>query len=188
MKLRNFFSKLRSLKYVVKCYFFPYNVVKAEYLTSTWNDRDELMFHSIFQILVDFVELEQPFVLWRDKHNKRFTDRSLMNAYIEKWFNSNDCTLEEQNQNKKHLYINREIMYLYEWYKDEKFEFDMLKYYDATGEKLIINRESHQVETVKTGLPKLITWNELHEIEQEHKIRCNIMLRRVLNVREYLWT
>jgi hypothetical protein len=189
VSLKAFYRSISSIPHKVKCYFLPHNVVKVTNLARTWNDRDALMFHAIFQILVDFVELEQPFRLWsEERYTGRFTDIRYMNEYIEKWFSADDVDPEEQQQVKEHYNINKEIMYLYEWYKGKKFEFDDLKYHNMTGEKFVVNEETLQIETVANGLPKLITWDEVFQIEQEHNIVCNAMLRRVLAVREYLWT
>ncbi len=154
------------------------------------------MLHAIFQILVDFVELEQPFKDWKSKDwSKRHTARDEMRAYLDHYLDETtvldpDADPEMQahwiRELGKQLVINREILYLYEWYKDEKFELDKMKLYEATGEKLVL--ADHSIDRVKTGKPQLITWDELHAIEEEHDIMCNAMLRRVLNVREYLWT
>jgi hypothetical protein len=93
----------------------------------------------------------------------------------------------EMDKHTAHLYkINKEILYLYEWYKDEKYEFDLSYYYRATGEK--IQFKNGKMEHVKTGNLALITWNEMHEAEKEHKKLCELMLCRILEVRDYLWT
>lgn len=40
-----------------------FNVVKVSTLPPTWVDRDTVMLHSCFQVLVDFVELERPDII-----------------------------------------------------------------------------------------------------------------------------
>jgi hypothetical protein len=196
-------TRLTSLKYDIKCWFFPYNVIKIKYLPRSWCDRDQIMFHGIFQVLVDFVETEQPFCAWdkkwKGKHKERHTDRKEMREYIERWFNTDEARAERyyegisdkeksaMDENTKHHYqMSMEILYIYEWYKDEKFDVDKFDLYEKTGEKLVFRNST--IERIPNGKPKLITWDELHEIEQDHKTMCNAMLRRVLNVREYLWT
>lgn len=53
-------------------YFHPYNRVTVSTLPPTFVDRDELLLHVAFQVLVDFVEGEKPFAR-RDipKHQRR---------------------------------------------------------------------------------------------------------------------
>lgn len=196
-------TRLTSLKYDIKCWFFPYNVVKVPYLERSWCDRDQLMFHAVFQILVDFVELEQPFCAWdtkwKGKHKKRHTDRKEMREYIERWFNTDEAREEQYYEgisdeqkvkydaNLKHHYqMSMEILHIYEWYKDEKFDIDRFDLHEKTGEKLVYRNST--IERIPNGKEKLITWDELRQIEEDHKTTCNAMLRRVLDVREYLWT
>src|SRR5271167_952991 len=190
--LRLIWKRITSLKYAIRCFFFPYNVVKIDYLPRTWCDRDWVMFHAIFQILVDFVELEQPFKDWKSKNwSSRHTDREEMHSYVNSlpiedmdWADDETKAQWERSLTEQRV-VEKEILYLYEWYKDEKFDLDKKALYLATGEKHVI--KDHDIKRVKTGTPQLITWNELHEIEEEHNTVCNAMLRRVLNVRECLW-
>lgn len=195
-------TKINDLIYFVRCFFKPFNVVTLHNLPRSWTDRDSLMFHAMFQILVDFVELEQPFRSWSDERKfkeKRHTDREEMRAWIEKHYNTEEGRADNRNEwmtpeenarmdaQTEHRYQRHlEILYLYEWYKDEKYEFDFSYYYNATGEKLKMSVDG--MKTVKTGKPSLITWDEFHEIETEHKIVCDVMLKRILGVRDYLWT
>jgi hypothetical protein len=160
------------------------------------------MMHVMFQVLVDFVELEKPFISWDDKSynkEKRHTNRAQMRAFIEQHYNTDegrashywDGASDEEKAKAdlgtaKHYRINTEILYLYEWYKDEKYEFDFSYFYGATGERLKLGDKG--IEHVKTGKPSLITWKEFHEAEQEHKVVVAAMLKRILEVRDYLWT
>ena len=41
--------------------FLPWNVIKIKTLPRSWIDRDEVLLHASFQILVDYVEGEDPF-------------------------------------------------------------------------------------------------------------------------------
>lgn len=50
-----------QLWYRLKCRLWHrYNVVYVKTLPSTWVDRDHLLLHAAFQILVDFIEREDP--------------------------------------------------------------------------------------------------------------------------------
>lgn len=62
----NFLSKLPDLIsdqwYYLTCLFYhKYNVVKIKTLPPTWNDRDSVLKHAMFQIFCDFIEEEKPF-------------------------------------------------------------------------------------------------------------------------------
>lgn len=194
-------SRISSIWYNIKCFFSPYNVVKVKNLSRTWSDRDSLMFHAMFQILVDFVELEQPFISWDDQRKlklKRHTNIEEMKAWNEKLygpegheqFYSEWYTEEEKRSQDKHTHkqyiIQKEILYLYEWYKNKKYEYDTLAMNATTGEKLEFSNNG--IRHVPNGKPALITWQELHEAEEEHSAICNRMLERILVVRENLWT
>lgn len=198
-----FRQKIIDLTYQAKCYFSPYNVVTCKDLESGWADRDRLMFHAMFQILVDFVELEQPFRNWEDKYskfaNKRHTDRIEMYLFNERWYNSEDgkkssyhmgATQEQKKQYDletfKRYNINREILFLYGWYKDKKYEFDDKTYRTATGVRYVF--DSNTIKTVETGNPILITTKEFADIQEEHDELCSLMLERILSIRQYLWT
>ena len=56
-----FLGKLSNIKYHIKCLFLPWNVVKVKTLSRYYHDKDEIMLHACFQILVDFVEKEKYF-------------------------------------------------------------------------------------------------------------------------------
>jgi hypothetical protein len=193
-------SKLGRAWYQFRCLFHPYNVIKCQQLDRTWTDRDNLMLHAMFQILVDFVELEQPFNTWSRKHKtKRRLNRVEMREFIERHYNTEEArvehcwegaTVEEREKSDKRLkqtYLRYlEILYLYEWYKDGKYEFDFFKYHNATGMAYRITNCS--IEQVPTGAEIMLTNEEFFETENEHKLVCDLMLKRILNIRDYLWT
>lgn len=193
---RSIGRRLRSITYETRCFFKPYNVVKIQALPRTWTDRDAVMFHAIFQIVVDFVELEQPFKDWDIKDcGKRFTDRAAMRAHIEKYLNSPAAAHEGASPEevkeileslRAHYLRDLEVLYLYEWYKDGKYDLDVFELYEKTGEKYKL--KGGAIERVPNGKEKLITWKEVREIEEEHDIVCERMLQRVLAIRKHLWT
>ena len=194
-------NKLNNAYYEVRAFFFPYNIVKIKNLPRTWCDRDEVMLHAMFQILVDFVELEQPFVSWDYKFKpKRFTDRKKMREWIETHYNDKSKAADhygyemkgaEELENawkemQRSYRIYSEILYLYEWYKDKKYEYDFMKFYaitDRSASKLF-----KQLDMLESTEAPQITISESIEIEDEHEIICNRMLHRLLEVRQVLWT
>ncbi len=155
------------------------------------------MYHAVFQILVDFVELEQPFRAWDDPKKykeRRHTNRSEMHAFIEKYRKPylepdmpSDMVEMFTQQAKDGAEKDAEVLSLYEWYKDEGYEFDRFKYREMVGEKIVIGDDG-QVAYVDTGTPKTLTWEEYHAMEQAHRELCEANLQRVLKIRGYLWT
>ena len=192
--------RLNGYWYDFKRLFSPYNVVKCQKLPRSWCDRDYLMFHTMFQIVVDFVELEQPFKGWDDKYQvKRFTDRIAMREWIEQGYNTDEGRMsfhcdwfsdeEKANQDKRthQTYLTyMEILYLYEWYKDEKYDLDMWSLSIKTGEKIVFGDDG--IQYVPNGKPALITREEMFEMQNEHEAVCNRMLHRILAIRRHLWT
>lgn len=193
-------ARVNSVTYAVRTFFKPYNVVKCADLPRSWCDRDHLMFHAMFQILVDFVELEQPFRNYDAKPAvKRHTNIEEMKAWNERHYNSQEGresfyheweTEEEKIQTDKRTreryLIQKDIIYIYEWYKNKKYDLDVWSLHEATGEKLKIGKKG--IERVPNGKQPLITWAELSQLEDEHNIICNRMLERILVIRHYLWT
>jgi len=50
----------------IKCHLFhPYNKIEIKTLPVTWNDRDEVLLHGMFQVLCDFVEKENGLAHYR---------------------------------------------------------------------------------------------------------------------------
>lgn len=199
--IHSFLRRLHRSVYEVKCFFNPHNVVRISELPRTWVDRDEVMYHAIFQILVDFIELEQPLVEWDDKSKGRFTDSSKMRTYIEENYNpahpefprlnyyhemSDEEKARSDANDECHYKKNLEMLELYEWYKAGKYDFDYAKYSEMTGEEPAIVNKS--ITYVATGKPKLITRDEFYQLQSDHEKLREEMLRRVIAIRGYLWT
>lgn len=191
--------KLRNVEVFFHDLLFPNNVLKLKALPRSWSDRDSRMFHAVFQLLVDFVELEQPFRDWRKPRVKRFTDLPAMKAWVEEHYNTpkakeefycdwysdeEKAAADLQLASIYHTY--HEILELYEWYKNEGYELDHQGLYEKTGEKHVF--ESNGIKLVDTGKPKLISWTDVAKAEEAHDKFCDDQLLRVLRVRRYLWT
>lgn len=56
-------QRLSDSYYEVRAFFFPYNVLRIPSLPRTWSDRDEVLLHTCFQILIDYVEKEDTWIL-----------------------------------------------------------------------------------------------------------------------------
>jgi hypothetical protein len=190
--------RLDGYWYDFKRLFSPFNVIKCQHLPRSWCDRDYLMFHAMFQIVVDFVELEHPFRDWCNDQ-KRYTDRVAMREWIENmyntevgrmsfhadWFSDEDKASQDKRTHQTYL-TYMEILYLYEWYKDEKYDLDKWDLSVKTGEKIVLGDDG--IQFVPNGKPALITRNEYHEMTDEHEVICNNMLHRILAIRRHLWT
>lgn len=61
--LRRLRQKMKDYYYEIRCYFYPYNILRIRSLPRTWVDRDELLLHAAFQILIDYVEKEDTWIL-----------------------------------------------------------------------------------------------------------------------------
>lgn len=123
-QVRNIWNRIKDAKYEVRCFFFPYNRVKIHNLPSTWTDRPVVMFHAVFQILVDFVELEHPFIMWGDDISGRHLnyDEMLVNLEL-KYSPVHNKPLEyEPGYYEKRYPPFKEILELYKWYKDKEYD------------------------------------------------------------------
>lgn len=81
------FARIRDLFYYLKCKFFhPYNRVTAKDIPPTWIDRDQLMLHVNFQILVDYVEKEEALKVidWDWCEDKKLIKNEIESLY--KWW------------------------------------------------------------------------------------------------------
>ena len=199
---RKTLRKFSDFTWKVRRFFYPCNVIRCQSISREWIDRDGLMFHAMFQILVDFVELEHDFVPFEDRYASggRYTDLAKMKDYLEKhygpdidydaeWgngdYNWSDETYRESTIKwvKSTYKAKKEILYLYEWYKyiyqNRINPFDYQNISD-------INIENN-FEIIHSSKPD-ITSSESHEITEEYEMIENIMLHRLLNIRQYLWT
>jgi hypothetical protein len=203
--------KISDGYYFVKDFFSPHNVIKLTHLPQSWRDVDCKMFHAVFQLLVNFVELEQPFRSWQFPQIKYHTSILEMELFIMQ--NHINTLVERENSfttpsKDGHNYyyfgmsndersrmdqyiihkqrIDEEILYLYKWYVNKSYIFDHDYYFNATGQDLEFTSAS--INFVDTGKPKLITWNEYECSKDEHKILCDVMMQRVINIKDYLWT
>lgn len=180
--MQNIKSLLRNLIYQIKCYFFPYNKLTIHALPRTWIDRDVLMFHAMFQILVDFIELEKPFTEYDSKEYSkkgRFTDIKKMWEFYEKYYGDNinvysvwgdkHCDWDDEYYRASILtwlntarHYKKEQLYLYELYKTYLIKSDEL-----------------------TKLPIDINYRETEEklLQAEKDI-----IPRLLAIRNTLWT
>lgn len=121
----------------------PFNVIKIEKLGPDWCDRDAVLFHAAFQVLVDFVEKERAFQpTWDDKGKlvPLYTPDE-MRKYIEDWLGMEAIKrsitkFKEEGWDWRHsdgvcgirqYASSMELIELYDWYK---FRRDALTHED----------------------------------------------------------
>lgn len=187
---------LGNARVYVRDLLFPNNVIKLRELPRSWTDRDTLLFHAAFQVLVDFVEQERPFadrdsrgvpsvVQMRGWLERNYNSRWARQQFYADWFTADErASADEQLANTYQIY--REILELYEWYKNKGYELDTANLYENTGEKHVFTPSGMQM--VDTGKPKLITWMDVVKATEAHDVLCDEQLARVLRVRRHLWT
>lgn len=184
------YRKFNTLKYHIKKIFFPWNVLTLHDLPNEYCDRDWVMFHAIFQCVVDFVELEHDLLPYKKRPKSgRCTDIALFEQYLTNsltpeglatyygdWYTEEEKKRSDE-QVTKQIQTKMEILYLYSWYKAKAYIFN---------NDLILNTPPDLSSQFNTTT--LLTANEYFEKEQEHDIVCNKMLERVLKIRKCLWT
>lgn len=153
---------LKDLKYEVRAIFKPYNVIKIQNLPRTWTDRDDVLFHAMFQIFIDYIEREHPFAPWDKRYELkgRYTDHAEMVKFVEENYGPNRGKsagdLDDSYYENAYL-VYTELLWIYKWYKDKKWVLDESTEY---------------------------TW----EIQEAHDKKCDDMLHRLVAWRHHFWT
>lgn len=193
--------------------FFPNNVIKIKQLDRRWHDRDEVLFHAMFQVLCDYIEQEKPFVSYKDpdynsnkkpsiKKMRELLQKNLSECYdLDKvkdgigyhTKNVEDLTKEDMkmisDSAKRDIRQYRgelDILGLYEWYtitRPQRTEYihNTINTYrmGPNGFQLVKNENKHE---------HFITLDEYYDIEKEYELIDNIMMRKLLYYRRWLWT
>lgn len=124
-RFRNVCSRLY---YEARAVFFPYNVIKIQNLSRTWTDRPEVLFHAMFQILVDYIEIEQPYIDSKYHIKGRCTDASAQEYLMERRYNPIYQTDEYPGPDYYECAYpaHRAICDLYKWYKSREWDIENL--------------------------------------------------------------
>ena len=142
-------GKIDRAYYWTRALFFPYNVVKIQKLNRTWSDRDYIMFHANFQILVDFIELEQPFVSYEDhKRGRLIVSPDEMRDFVNRNHDPDESYNNEQDkdfaEHAKESLVKARTEYLtlidlYEWYTTDQYikPMESLDRTDVIDDKLL---------------------------------------------------
>ena len=140
--------------------------LKIETLEKGWHDKDEILLHAAFQLLVDFVEKEQP-----DK--------------IVDW-----------NSNEAHKHAWKEIRELYKWWKEKRpsrksplVDDKKLKMPPMKFKKIPESELSQRVEPDKKKYAKYYQALKKHgRLEKKWEEEDQRNLHRLIEIRGFLWT
>ena len=121
---------LREACYRLRCRLWHrYNTVVCRDLPSTWHDRDDLLLHTAFQILEDFIQKEQPWQFTGDVYA----------GYLE-------CGEERALLEQEEWATIRE---LYDWWQDYKHQVEMGLFFDDYREQ---NQMLHKLIDIRGNL------------------------------------
>lgn len=152
-------------RYLKCCLFNPHNILKIESLPPTWCDTIEKIVHVNFQLLVDFMEKEEPF------------------KYINWEFTP------------EHSAAAREMRELYYWWKHVRsFRHDPLEDVDAPDWRFepVEDMPGYSRMIHDENDPKEKPWQEAckksEEMRQLWDEEDDDMMIRLIKLRKWLWT
>lgn len=171
-----------ELWYKLKCFvWYRYKIINPRYLPYTWCDRRELLMHSMFEILSDFVEKE------------------CSPGYVD-WYHE---YAHKVNIDGKEVFVRDEIQHLYDWWhttylkeyaKIEENLWDLYGKYTPPIEKCFVPEGEYYILDMSHGLSEednkkrkmVLESIEKFEIFVEEEIQEK--LHRIINVRLSMWT
>lgn len=154
--------KIHDFWYYIKCVLWhKYNTVKARTLPPTWNDRDNLLVHTMFQILEDYVKRESHIIEWNSdaKHKKA---RKEMDELLDWWHN---------------IYLKFD--------ESEGLEFDWEK---EGWDNQFIDLGNGMIEMKPLSESDREKYNIVHEREKQIEKELEKRLIRIIKLRGYLWS
>jgi hypothetical protein len=176
---------------------FPHNVIHIKTLDRSYQETDTLMFHGMFQLLVDFVEGQwigskyfgKTFNLMEE--NQRMIDE----GYDEEFRRGSLDSLESQNKDTK------EIWDLYNWWKFERNKRVAPEFYDKDYDPFVFNPilDEKGEETSFSTLDKNKSdpakaeawekhWAEWKAWDEKCDKEDEDMFFRLIHIRKKLWT
>jgi len=156
--------RFHDLWYWIKCrLWYKYNVLKIKTLPPTWNDRDNILVHAMFQILEDFVKKE------------------VINGNID-W-----------DYDEGHRYTRAKMDELLNWFHNVylKFdEFDGLELDEIKWEDRFYPKEegSDFIEMKPSSENDRKCYAIAHERELQIRKDLNKKLKEIIDIKDYLWT
>jgi hypothetical protein len=192
-------GKLWKMWYYFKCWAWNrYSTVTPRFVGPTWIDRNNLLLHTSFEILMDYVEKE---------HENSWTVESL-EAELAKPVNPDDPHSREWCES--YLSVATEIEFLYRWWTElrpaREAEYNRrLEAWDTLHSKQRADYTVAHPNWQETENPHLRlwslpedapkpdgldeTWKALDELSDEARdAEDDEMLKRLIDVRGSLWT
>lgn len=145
-----------------------YNVVRIKSLEPTWNDRDAVLAHAMFQILTDFMEKEKP--------GERI----------------------DWSYNEEHAHAWKEMTELYDWWHNVYLKFDpwnppmIPNELDPIIGVKVTEDGRHLADVSWPSKEKEGAWHEAWKDQLAAEENMNRQLEenciRLVKIRPYLWT
>lgn len=189
---------LRFIKSIVESIAYrttkQYNIVKIRSLRPTYWDKDTIMLHAVMQIVVDFVEIECSFM----ELDRPFTLKERL-YFAMPWFIRKDSWLRNRERGLNHLkhlesfYSEKVksdapkiIQEVYVWWVDKRAarkdsdewfgeELDKIK----NSEKLSKAQKTKKIDSLVHKMSKL---------DDKHYREDTEMLKKIVSVRDFMWT
>lgn len=203
MIIKNVVRMLKEFGYLVKCHINPYNVVTANSLPKTYVDKDELLFHTNFQILVNFIENESPFgkvLTSKDKKTVVYKNVHHMLSWLENW--KKEAVIYQVEEIDNIYEIRYDMIMLYHWYLST---YPSLKNLYRTS--FALNRDSviaeltscdKFLELYHTTLEYVNSKAQNHGFSEDYLVVTNLdaglntlmnkKLHALIDLRTYMWT
>jgi hypothetical protein len=159
-----------------------YNIVKIKTLAATYWDKDTIMLHAVMQLVTDYVEIEQASLYWTN-HDKtpallerilrqsprvfrssewfRSRERGVANLLLEATFDDDSVPVDQRSPEQAHA--AREILEVYLWWHD-------------------VRPHRKNLDTLEIGFEEYLKLTRQYSTEDAN------MLKRIIDVREHLWT
>jgi hypothetical protein len=178
LKLQNFFYYPLDLIYSIRCYIrnrfiTQTHVLKTDLKKGEWYDLDTRILHSLFNELVEFVEIELAHLSkWNKNKKYKFKKGRCVEAAYDYFEWAVDLKFDEEYGGELTPQAENalKIQELYEWWKNER-----------------PNRvDPFDVFTKKTHGKKY--YHKIHNIEKEYEKEDTQKLIKLIKIRSHLWT
>ena len=177
--------------------FDRYHIIKTT-LKPDYHDMDTRLLYAMFDMLVDFVEVEKawmnvickkrkPWYGWR--RTPWWRSRSEGLAYLEWEIGLGEPNLPKEERNEQQAKDAQEIKYLYTWWKDvrpNRPDPDQVSGWDKVCDKWDILSEKDNSEEKKSEVDA--ARKKLNALEKEYEDEDTAMMKRLIDVRKALWT
>jgi hypothetical protein len=139
--------------------------LKIHSLEKGWHDKDEILMHAVFQLLVDFVEQEKPdkIIDWQVDELHRKAWKEIQSLY--KWWK------KERNTRKDPL-------------DDKRIKHPPLKFEKIPGSDMCKMVEPDRKKYAKYYQALKRSW----KLEQRWEEEDQRNLHRLIDIRKFLWT